>query len=179
MNGEERARRGNGKYFTSEALLMTPTPKRASHHEQAGISRHTVLGSSIAAASAGVIAHGVPAAVDAGTGSTSKTLRGSDRTYGMKKSINLWAFPYPGPDVVARLPQAGQGRRLRRDRAELRPRQRPVARRPAPATSARSANRPTRSASPSAASARSSTGPISLTDNDPAAGARGSSWPAR
>ncbi len=70
---------------------MTPTPERPSQHEDARMSRRKVLGSSLAAASAGAIAHGMPAS----TGPEPKALRGAPRTYAMKKSINLWAFPYP------------------------------------------------------------------------------------
>ena len=53
--------------------------------------------------------------------------RASAKRYAMKKSINLWAFPYPGRMTLARVPATGQGRRVRRHRAELRPGERPVA----------------------------------------------------
>ena len=52
---------------------------------------------------------------------------GPRKRYDMKKSINLWAFPYPQKMTLERVPAARQGRRLRRHRAELRPRERPLA----------------------------------------------------
>ncbi len=55
------------------------------------MSRRAVLGSSLAAAGAGAIGQGLRAS----SGPDPGALRASARTYTMKKSINLWAFPYP------------------------------------------------------------------------------------
>jgi hexulose-6-phosphate isomerase len=59
--------------------------------ELGGITRRTALRTGLAAAGTGALAPvpGGPAAAD------SQTLRGSPRRFAMKKSINLWAFPYP------------------------------------------------------------------------------------
>src|SRR5262245_36620548 len=72
---------------------MTPTPEHGQRppHETAGMSRRTLLGSSLAAASAGAIGQGVPAS----SGPEPNDSRGAAHTTAMKKSINLWAFPYP------------------------------------------------------------------------------------
>ena len=45
--------------------------------------------------------------------------KSSPRAYRMKKSINLWAFPYPQRMTLARMPATCQGRGVRRNRAEL------------------------------------------------------------
>ena len=57
------------------------------------MSRRTVLRSTLVVAGAGAIVPGM-AAAGAG-GPEPSALRGSPRVYAMKKSINLWAFPYP------------------------------------------------------------------------------------
>ena len=61
-----------------------------------GITRRQALKSVFAAAGATALAGvaAVPAATAAPAPAAS-TLRGSPRKYAMKKSINLWAFPYP------------------------------------------------------------------------------------
>ena len=47
--------------------------------------------------------------------------RASPKRYDkMKKSINLWAFPYPDRMNAAGVSPTRQGRRIRRDRIELR-----------------------------------------------------------
>src|SRR5947209_3997634 len=75
--------------------------------EPGGISRRTALRTGLAAAGAGAVASapGTPAAADA------PGLRGSPRRFAMKKSINLWAFPYPARmsfrDCLALAKQAG------------------------------------------------------------------------
>ena len=49
------------------------------------------------------------------------------KRYPFKKSINLWAFPYPEKMSLEQCLQAREGRGLRWHRTELRPRKRPVA----------------------------------------------------
>ena len=55
------------------------------------------------------------------------TRRASPKRYDMKKSINLWAFPYPQRMTLAGMPATGEGRGLRWHRTELRSRQRSLA----------------------------------------------------
>jgi hexulose-6-phosphate isomerase len=73
---------------------MTPSHAQDGGSGPPAFSRRDVLRSSLAAASTGTIAPGVPGAVAAADRAPG-ALRGSPRTYTMKKSINLWAFPYP------------------------------------------------------------------------------------
>ncbi len=71
-------------------------PEQTSPEKQAGLSRRTVLRSTLVAAGAGAGAIMPEMAASAGAvGPQPSALRGSPRVYAMKKSINLWAFPYP------------------------------------------------------------------------------------
>jgi len=78
---------------------MTPKPEDEKGLHGVRIDRRTILRSSLAAAGATAIASGgVASQANAGArASTTATdpLKASPRTYRMKKSINLWAFPYP------------------------------------------------------------------------------------
>ncbi len=60
----------------------------------ARLNRRAVLRSTLAVAGAAATATGVPAAV-ADPQAAADARRASPKTYRMKKSINLWAFPYP------------------------------------------------------------------------------------
>jgi hexulose-6-phosphate isomerase len=71
---------------------MNSMPERMSQEKHAGLSRRTVLRSTLACA--GAIVPALSAAAGA-VGPEPSALRGSSRVYTMKKSINLWAFPYP------------------------------------------------------------------------------------
>jgi L-ribulose-5-phosphate 3-epimerase len=73
---------------------MTSVPERTSHEKEVELSRRMVLRSSLAVAGAGSIVPGIAASAGP-VGSEPSALRGSPRVYAMKKSINLWAFPYP------------------------------------------------------------------------------------
>ncbi len=73
---------------------MNSMPERTSQEKQAGLSRRTVLRSTLAGAGAGAIVPALSAAAGA-VGPEPSALRGSPRVSTMKKSINLWAFPYP------------------------------------------------------------------------------------
>ncbi len=65
------------------------------HRENAGLSRRAAIHTTFAAASMAAMSAGPPARAG-GYDRQHGGLRGSARTYAMKKSINLWAFPYPG-----------------------------------------------------------------------------------
>ena len=91
----------------------------------------------------------------------------------MKKSINLWAFPYPAADDPRAVPAARQGRRLRRDRAELRPRKRSVAEGRARSEFQRSAAWPSRIGIAISGVCSFLFWPYPLTSNDAAKRARG------
>jgi hexulose-6-phosphate isomerase len=74
-----------------------PPPEQGPVPDHAGINRRTALRSTLAAAGAGAIITGTPAAPSAGAAEGDPgRLRASPKAYSMKKSINLWAFPYPG-----------------------------------------------------------------------------------
>ena len=153
---------------------MTSDSRTGIPAEEAGMSRRAVLGSSLAAAGAGAIGRMAWRRRRAPIPATCGALA---RTYVDEEVDQSLGVSLPGPDVVARLPQAGEGRRLRRHRAELRPRERPLAEGRPRRASRDPQGWPRRSASPSAASARSSTGPTrSPTTTRPAAPAA-SSWP--
>jgi len=68
---------------------MTSMPERTSHETEAGLSRRTVLRSTLVVAGAGAIVPGMANAA-AASGPEPSALRGSPRVYAMKKSINLW-----------------------------------------------------------------------------------------
>ncbi len=60
------------------------------------LSRRAAMGAALAAAGATACSSAPEgAAVGAAAGGKPSPLRGSTKRYGMKKSINLWAFPYP------------------------------------------------------------------------------------
>ena len=86
------------------------------------ISRRSAIGSTLLAGAAFLAVDSTSAQEPRGAAAAVPAKR-----YDMKKSINLWAFPYPERMTLARVPAARQGRRLRRHRAELRPRERPLA----------------------------------------------------
>jgi L-ribulose-5-phosphate 3-epimerase len=75
---------------------MTPTPQGT---EETPMSRRSALRSTLAAAGgmSALAASGDAGAADAGAGAGAGAdpRRGSPKRYRMKKSINLWAFPYP------------------------------------------------------------------------------------
>ena len=101
------------------------------------LNRRSVLRTTLAAAGAGRsrrhgARHGGPASRP---GRRVIRARARPRRYRMKKSINLWAFPYPQRMTPSRMSATRQGRRVRRHRAQLRPGKRPLAqvvRRPVP-----------------------------------------------
>ncbi len=64
-------------------MSVNPNPPR--------VTRRTALRSALAAGGAAVVGSNAAAA----PGTQADPLRGSPRRYDMKKSINLWAFPYP------------------------------------------------------------------------------------
>ncbi len=77
---------------------MNSMPERTSQEKQAGLSRRTVLRSTLAGVGAGASAGAIVPALSAAAGAVGpepSALRGSPRVSTMKKSINLWAFPYP------------------------------------------------------------------------------------
>ena len=125
------------------------------------LGRRELLTYAAAFGTAFLARQGLLASESAGRGQA-EPLRGPTdrRPRTMKKSINLWAFPYPGPMVAQGMPRTGQRRRLRRGGTELGPRGRVLGRVDRPARSRRSASWPTRSASRSAASVRSFSGRI-------------------
>ena len=116
------------------------------------VTRRTAIGAALAAAGA-TTAVAQPA-------DTGELATAAKRRDAMKKSINLWAFPYPDQMSLEQCLQAGQGRRLRRHRAELRPGQRPVAQGGTKEFTGHPQDGRRASASPSAASARSCSGRI-------------------
>src|SRR5258708_6749506 len=61
------------------------------------INRRAALRSTLAAAGAAAVARGVPSATASAQAApdAADARRASPKTYRMKKSINLWAFPYP------------------------------------------------------------------------------------
>jgi len=73
---------------------MFPPPPHGSgpDRESTAISRRAALKTTRATAS---LAAGATSSAGT-TAPDSAGLRGSTRRFGMKKSINLWAFPYPG-----------------------------------------------------------------------------------
>lgn len=58
------------------------------------LSRRSVIKSGLAAAGAGLLGHSIAQAQSAATPDPG-ALRSAAKRYSMKKSINLWAFPYP------------------------------------------------------------------------------------
>ncbi len=73
---------------------MTSMPEGTSDEKESGVSRRTVLRSTLAVAGAGVAVPGITASPVVSAPETS-ALRGSPKVYAMEKSINLWAFPSP------------------------------------------------------------------------------------
>jgi L-ribulose-5-phosphate 3-epimerase len=74
---------------------MTPGPGHETSRDQGGIHRRAALRTALTAAGTVALMPGAdtPAAeLERQPGA----LRASPKTYSMKKSINLWAFPYPG-----------------------------------------------------------------------------------
>jgi hexulose-6-phosphate isomerase len=67
--------------------------KEPAENDRQALSRRTVLQSSLAAATGAALV--APVQADAGPTMPSDPRRSSARKYAMKKSINLWAFPYP------------------------------------------------------------------------------------
>jgi hexulose-6-phosphate isomerase len=76
----------NYPHLNQEHAMSTDQPSRA------GVSRRTALRSALAAGGTAALAGGAAAAAAARPG----PLAASPKRYDMKKSINLWAFPYPG-----------------------------------------------------------------------------------
>src|SRR5262249_34875315 len=85
--------------------MMTPQPPRGNGPVPSPINRREALRTSLAAAGAGIGAAAVGAGGTSaaraqaqpgqGTPATADARRSSPKSYRMKKSINLWAFPYP------------------------------------------------------------------------------------
>jgi hexulose-6-phosphate isomerase len=76
---------------------MTSQLRDQTEHGPPRINRRAALGSTLAAAAIGTFATRAPtAAADPDSGAKeADARRASPKTYRMKKSINLWAFPYP------------------------------------------------------------------------------------
>ncbi len=72
--------------------LPASSERRPGADAKRGMSRRDALKTSLTAAGAAAL---VPGAVAAEAPTPPDTRRGSTRRYDMKKSINLWAFPYP------------------------------------------------------------------------------------
>jgi hexulose-6-phosphate isomerase len=72
--------------------MMTPKTHDEKTSEQFGLNRRSALRATVAGAAASVVAHG---AATAQPNPSADARRSSPKTYRMKKSINLWAFPYP------------------------------------------------------------------------------------
>jgi hexulose-6-phosphate isomerase len=76
-----------------ENLMMTSESSEGQNQTSLLLNRRAALRSTLAAVAATA---GAPAATLAHPGSAgSDALRASPKLYSMKKSINLWAFPYP------------------------------------------------------------------------------------
>src|SRR5271154_2993468 len=79
---------------SEEASMTTPKVRKENDPILSGINRRAAIRSTLAAtvATSGLsaAAHSQAAAPDA-----ADARRASPKTYRMKKSINLWAFPYP------------------------------------------------------------------------------------
>jgi hexulose-6-phosphate isomerase len=76
--------------------MMTPRSPEGEGPVPFRVSRRAALRSTLAAAGAAAAAAGPSAAADAQTlTEPTDARRASPKTYRMKKSINLWAFPYP------------------------------------------------------------------------------------
>ena len=105
--------------------MMTPKALEGNDLVPSKINRRSAIRSTLAAT---VATSGLSAAAHSRAApDAADPRRASPKTYRMKKSINLWAFPYPQRMTPARVPPTRQGCRVRRHRAELRPRQRPLA----------------------------------------------------
>jgi L-ribulose-5-phosphate 3-epimerase len=76
---------------------MTPKTPDEMSLDPSQINRRTVLRSTLAVAGAGVVASGTETARGGPrvVPDASDSRKASPKTYRMKKSINLWAFPYP------------------------------------------------------------------------------------
>ena len=75
-----------------------------------GVSRRTVISTALAAAG-GAMAFPHSTA-SAAPHPAPDNRRAADKRYDMKKSINLWAFPYPERMNLRRMPAIGERRRL-------------------------------------------------------------------
>jgi hexulose-6-phosphate isomerase len=76
--------------------MMTPTTPEEKSADSFRINRRSVLQSTLAAAGAGALTSVSPAHEVFRAGAlAADPLKASPKTYHMKKSINLWAFPYP------------------------------------------------------------------------------------
>jgi hexulose-6-phosphate isomerase len=77
--------------------MKTPENRRENGPDQSMLNRRSVLRSTLAAAGAGAIGSGGGAvhADQANSREAADSRKASPRAYRMKKSINLWAFPYP------------------------------------------------------------------------------------
>ncbi len=80
------------------------------------VSRRAAIGSTLLAGAAFLAPGGLAAQQPPAPAASPRR-----KPYAMKKSINLWAFPYPQRMTLVQCLRAGKGRRLRRHRAELRP----------------------------------------------------------
>jgi L-ribulose-5-phosphate 3-epimerase len=83
-----------------EPTMMTPQPSRGNGPVPSPINRRDALRTTLAAAGAGIVAAASAPALaqgppDRGNPAAADARRASPKSYRMKKSINLWAFPYP------------------------------------------------------------------------------------
>ncbi len=138
---------------------MTPRAHDGDGPVPSKINRRSALQSTLAAAGAVAVGSGeAPAGAQTPSQAVPDPRRASPKAYRMKKSINLWAFPYPQRMTLRECLQLAKnagfdGIELNYDLDnDLAPGRHPN-------ISVRSARWPTRSASRSAACARSSTGP--------------------
>ena len=145
---------------------MTP-PRDPSRPDP--ITRRTALLSSMAAVPAAASLAGV----SPGPKAEPDARRGSPRRYRDEEVDQPLGLPLPVADDPPRVPATGQGRRLRRHRAELRPRQRPLPEVRPPTTTRPSARWPTQIGIAISGVCSFLYWPYSLTDNDPSRRARG------
>jgi L-ribulose-5-phosphate 3-epimerase len=80
--------------------MMTPQPSRGNGPVPSPINRRDALRTTLAAAGAGIVAEAATPALAQGPSGQANPApadarRASPKSYRMKKSINLWAFPYP------------------------------------------------------------------------------------
>src|SRR5207248_5326492 len=78
-----------GRFPLTIAVRQLYTPKEPAMSSDHPVTRRAVLGSALAVSTLAMTAEGAPEAKP-------DPRRASPKRFDMKKSINLWAFPYPG-----------------------------------------------------------------------------------